>query len=304
MLEDLYLAERNGLITEEQRIRLEETPIPETPIERALKPPEDLRIADIALGLIDHQALCKLDAMLYDLDPTGTTEIMRNIVKMCEAKTQRLPIIAGNEAIQKQLLQVYVPYYKTHPFSLNMFSVRVSALSMTSLVGKALTYYIEGAVPAIVMKIEPEAPPCEYRRNETKFTSSGKPLTELIPEKFSLGVTESFTGDEDVGIPRDRNEHSQFFMGIRYAYTMPYWIRRFIAIHMGMPENSKYALYFGIGGLPTRRSTDRWNFSKYPEVKYLKYSRDEKIMKMIMKYQARRGAFYKRYGQYYKRRRV
>jgi hypothetical protein len=85
---------------------------------------------------------------------------------------------------------------------------------------------------------------------------------------------------------------------------MPYWIRRFIAIHMGMPENHKYANYFGISVIPTRRTKWKGDVRRYPEAQYLTYSKDKHVMDAIIKYQSRYGNHYPRHGDYRKRRRM
>jgi hypothetical protein len=258
----------------------------------------------IALNLIDHTALCTLDSVLYELYPDQLQLIVQQLVQMCEKKAKFISVMVGYEALQKQLLQLYVPNFMNFPFTLNMLAMRITALSRQALLNKSMTVYIMGASQASMLKTKYTITPADFRRIESKYVSSGKPESDAVPEKFSVGYTERLTEEEKVGLIRNMKGKELPFMALRYAYSMPYWLRRFIAIHMGYPENAKYALYFGIGGLPTRRSTWRYDFLKYSEAKYLNYSADEHVRNLIKKIQTKRGHFLKRYGKYYRKRRI
>jgi hypothetical protein len=275
-----------------------------TRLERYEQETQERLLPTIALNLIDHTALCILDKELWQTYPTQVQQILQQIKEMCEKKTFHITPLPDYIALQEHLLQTYSTAHATHPFLLNMLAMRLTAMSMQVLKNIPMTIYYVGAVQQQMMQCKYQLTCCENRRLETKYVSSGKPTTEAVPEKYSVGWTPKLTGDEKVGIPKNMKGQELIFMALRYAYSMPYWIRRMIAIHTGMPENSKYALYFGIGGLPTRRSTWRYDFLKYPEAKYLQYSADEHIRKLIQKYSAKRAYFYKRYGRYYRKRRV
>jgi hypothetical protein len=293
MLEE-EIAHTRGRITLRQKQELQQERIFRTRLQRRLSEIESLDPPELSLRAIDQTVLCTLDKYLYELYPIQVNQIAQQMVEACEARTNRIKPLVGYEALQKQLLQLYMPSLMTHPFTLNMMALRLSALTVPKLLHKTVTFYYMGAMQAEGLKTKSLIIPCEARRQETKATASGKTSNEAVPEKFSVAVTTNFTGDEKVGIPKDNKEREVTFMMLRYAFSMPYWLRRMVAIHMGMPENSKYALYFGIGGLPTRRTTWRYDFLKYPEVKYLRFSTDKKIQNLIQKYQSKRLSFYTR----------
>jgi hypothetical protein len=226
------------------------------------------------------------------------------MVKAAESRTNRIKTLMGSEALQKQLIQLYMPSQMTHPFTLNIMALRMSALTMPFLLGKSMTIYYMGAMQAEGLKLNEATMPALNRNIITKATASGKTPNESVPSKFAVGFTKDFTGDEKVGVPKDHNKNETLWLMLRYAFAMPYWLRRMIAIQTGMPENSKYASYFGIGGLPSRYSTWRYKFWQYPEARYLKFSVNQDVMNLIMKYQSKRGAFYARYGAYYTKTRV
>lgn len=275
-----------------------------TRLERYTQETQERLLPTIALNLIDFTALCTLDKELWQTYPDQVLQILQQIKEMCEKKTFHITPIPTYIALQEHLLQTYSTAHATHPFTLNMYAMRLTAMSKQILEECPMSIYLVGATQAQCTKCKYALAVCEQRRLETKLVASGKTSTEAIPEKFSVGYTPKLTGDEKIGVPKNIKGQELTFLALRYAYSMPYWLRRFVAISMGMPENSKYALYFGIGGLPTRRSTFRYSFLKYPEIKYLQYSADEHIRKLIAKYDARRAYFYKRYGKYYRKRRV
>jgi hypothetical protein len=276
----------------------------QTRLQRYLHPIEERLLPEIALRLIDHTALCLMDKYLYETYPIETTQIVQQLVKACEAKTTRVQPLLGYEALQKQIMQLYLYPLMTHPFTLNLTALRITALTMSALLHKAATLYMVGANQAQAIKPKSLMQPCTKQRLETKHVASGKTITEAVPEKFSVADTDDLTEDTDVNEPKNLFGQEGIFLSLRYAYGMPYKIRRLIAIHMGMPENHKYALYFGIGGLPTRRSTQRFTQRKYSEAAMLNYSRDQYVMKAIQQYNTRRASFYARYGKYYRKRRL
>jgi hypothetical protein len=265
---------------------------------------EELDLPDIACRLIDFQAMCTLQAKLSQLYPAQFQQILSQLIKMCEGKLSQLETMTGYEALQKHMMQIYVPYFSCFPYSLNMLAMRVDATTMSKLSGKAITLYEMGAYSLQMISPTNGIVLVENQTLEVKVILSGKPLSEAIPTKKSIYATESIDSEDEVPIAVDNLGHPYFWMMLRYAYSMPYYLRKMMAAMSGMPENYKYALYFGIGGLPSRYSTWKMKWRKTPEAKYLKYSADKNVMDLIKKYQAKKGGFYRRYGVYYNKRRV
>jgi hypothetical protein len=272
---ELHVTQRNILIERQKQIRqIEQIPIPQA-----------------SINITDQTVLATLDKILFMQHPIETMQIARQLIQMCEAKTTKITRIQGYEALQKAMLQYYIPAFMEFPNTMNMYGIRLSALTHILLQGKSLTYYMMGSVSAQEMKQKATLQTCETQRLETKTISTGKQAIEEAPTKFREGETDNYTGNEKVGIPKDLMGKDLLWLALRYAFAMPYWLRRFIAMHFGMPMEHKYADYFGIGVIPTRRSLYRFNREKFPEeVKYLNYSADEYIMKMIRKYNARYGS--------------
>ena len=274
-----------------------------TRLEKWLETQKEHILSPMACTLIDHTALCLMDKYLWTSLREETEQILDQLKHMTISKSRYIPALPPIEAIQKQMLQLYVPLMHTHPFSVNLLALRLSMLTEEPLKNERLTIYYYGSIPAEAVKTKPFMLLATEQLLISKAISSGKPRHDAISTKIIAGGTESFTGDEIVDRPRNPRSRETMFMALRYLYQMPYWIRRMMAVHYGMPENHKYANYFAIGGLP-RRGTKFWHeLNRVPEARYLQYSADEYVAKIIRKYNARRRAFYARYGEYYKRKR-
>lgn len=265
---------------------------------------EQLDLPTIELLYTDFQTMCALELQLERLYPNQCPTIRQQLTVMCEQRVSRLHILQGYEALQKQMIQMYVPYFSCFPYSLNILAMRITAATISALLNKTMTLYALGAQQQQMTACKYMLMPCENRTLQTKVVASGKTLNEAVPSKFSLKATENLDDEEEVPLGTDYTGHPFFWMTLRYAYSMPYYIRRILAIMTGMPENYRYGLYFGIGGLPSRHSTWKQRWLGAPEAKYLHYSVDTDVMNLIHKYQSKRGFFYMRYGQYYKKKRV
>jgi hypothetical protein len=281
---------------EVQRQLVQQRYEPEAEIEELETP---VRMYDIT----DFQALSAIELALSQLYPTQFNSIMGQLFQLCEAKATFLPAMIGFEALQRHMMEIYVPYFSAFPYSLNLLAMRITAANMYIFQHKTATLYAMGAMQAQMVKCKWQINVCEYRTLETKIVASGKTFIDAIPTKISLEATEDLDEDEVIPLINDTTGHPMLWMVLRYAYKLPYRIRRLIAVMTGMPENYKYGLYFGIGGLPSRYSTWKQKWLKNTEAQYLNYSINKDTMDMIRRYQAKRGYFYARYGKYYDKRR-
>jgi len=254
--------------------------------------------------ILDVTELARYEADLYKRYGKTLEELLMDVIEMCSFRQTFLKQKLGLEALQKALLQLYVPYFHARPYTMNLLSIRVTPKTLVYLLNYAVTYYIYGCITYQMLKLKAIVKPCEKRRQETKLMASSSGCGSTRPVKFSQGYTDTFTGNEKVGIPKDTTGKELLWMGLRYAYSMPYWLRRFIAIHMGMPENHKYARYFGIGCIPSRRKTRRKYERHFPEAQYLHYSVDKQIMDAIKRYRKRHRETYPERGKRRYRRRI
>ena len=265
-----------------------------TRLERRLEEVEELLLYPSSVLFTEHQVLCLMEKYLWTTLQEDVKQILQKIIKMCEAQSWQLEPIIGKEALQKLMLQLYVTAFLEPPYTLNMLGLRLTALTEQFLYETPLAFYITGVAQAEMLKTKALLQTCEKRRLETKKVASGKKRIEYVPTKFTAGVTESYTGTEKIGLFRDLFGKELFWYALRYAYRIPFWLRRWFAIHTGMPENHPLARYFGIGCIPSRRSLRGWKKQRYPEVRWLYYHRDEYVRNLIRKYQSRYRAGYSR----------
>lgn len=261
-----------------------------------------------AISLIDHTAFCSLEAYLWQTRPLQVTQVLGELLKTVTRKTWYVDHIVGLESLTKLMMQMYLYAFMEFPMCLNILGLRVTPLTMLVLRHKVASVYMTHAMECQDVRTRPYLGTVQARKIETKLVVSERSRTEVIPRKENIAVTTDLTEDTRVSTGRDGQWKDMFFTMLRYAYSMPFWLRRWLARTYGMPENHKYARYFGIGCIPTRYARYSRKERFMPEATYLTYSRDEKIMKEIIRYNMRfrGGVTYKgRYGgwRFWRRRR-
>jgi len=254
--------------------------------------------------ILDVAELARLEANLFERYGLLMEEALNDVINMCRLRQTLLTEKPQQKALQKMLMQIYVPYFHARPYTMNLLAIRVTPLTLQYLRNKPATYYIYGVVQYEMLKQKALTKACEKRRQETKLMASSSGCGSTRPIKFSQGYTDALTGEEKVGVPKDHTGKELLWMALRYAYSMPYWLRRFIAVHTGMPENHKYARYFGIGCIPSRRKTWRKYERHFPEAQYLYYSVDKQVMNAIKRYRKRYRETYPERGKRRYRRRI
>jgi len=253
---------------------------------------------------LDITELARLELKMLERYGYLLEEAIQDVIQMCSLRQTCLTEKPALKALQKMVMQLYVPYFHAKPYTMNLLGIRLSPLTLLRLKQKPATYYIYGVGEYEMFKQKPLVKACVNRRIETKLMASSSGCGATRPIKFSQGYTEALTGEEKVGFPRDNIGKEILWMGLRYAYSMPYWLRRFIAHHTGMPENHKYARYFGIGCIPSRRKTWRKYERHFPEAQIFYYSVDKQIMDAIKRYRKRYRETYPERGKRRYRRRI
>jgi hypothetical protein len=267
--------------------------------------PEEIRqqIRQIALSrtsinLIDQTAFAMLESYLWKNFPLQVYQILGELLEQVVRKSWYLDRISGLESLEKLMLQMYVYAFMEFPLSLNMLGMKVTPLSMTVLRNRTASIYMTYWMQNEDEETKQYIGTVQARKPETKAVTSGKTKQELVPNKENIGTTENLTEDTLVSAGRDMQGKEGLFLALRYAYSMPFWLRRMLARNLGMPENHKYARYFGIGCIPTRYARYSWKYRRYSEESFTNFRRDE-WLKMHQKFEKlhRVGVPYKgRYG--------
>jgi len=234
-----------------------------------------------SINLIDHRSFCQLEKYLWLNYPLQVIQILGMLLQQSTAKQWFLQRITGLEALEKLMLQMYMYAFMEFPEQLNMLGLRVTPLTMQVLRYRPASIYETEAIEGQVIKQSALMMNAMARKLETKKIAIQKPRQLKIPRKENIAVTESITEESEVSVGKDSHNKDMFFTMLRYCYSMPFWLRRWFARSMGMPENHKYARYFGIGCIPTRRGRFSWKRRRYDEYSAFLYSRDEQVSRYI-----------------------
>lgn len=262
-----------------------------TRLEKRLIEVQERLLSPHAIVLTDHQAFCLLEKYLWDNLRTETQQILEQLVEMCEKKAWYIKPIEGLEHLQKLMLQQYITAFNEMPYMMNMLALRLTQLTKQALINKSMSIYIQGATQAQAIKQKQQLKSCQARKLITKSVASGKPRKEEFPTKTFTEHIWGYDPNMKIGLWKDLKGKEYFFLALRYAFNMPFWLRRFFARQAGMPENHKYAGYFGIGVIPTRRTRFKAKKERYPEFYFTPYSRNQ-YLKDIKKYGSRYRAGY------------
>jgi len=168
------------------------------------------------------------------------------------------------------------------PAQMVLMGLRVTPLTMTVLRHKVGSVYMTMALQEQAVSQKALLTSATKQKLETKMVTSGKGRQEVIPIKQNVSAVTDLTEDTLVSMGRDAMGKEWLFTTLRYAYSIPFFVRRMLVRNMGMPENHKYARYFGIGCIPTRYARRSFKRRSYDDYSGFLYSRDEQIRKYII----------------------
>jgi len=223
---------------------------------------------------IDHRLFTRLETYLWTNFMEQVLQILGKLYEMVRRKLWFLERIPTLEALQKQLLQLYVYAFMEYPKTLNILGMRITPLTMMVLRYKPASIYMTAVIQKIKTKLKALLMSAERRKPEARIISGSRTRAPETSIKREIGVTESLSEDTTVHLGRDLQGKEMFFTALRYAYSMPFWLRRWMAREMGMPENHKYARYFGIGCIPSRRGRHTWKKTRNLYQAGIRYHRD------------------------------
>jgi len=232
------------------------------------------RLYRTSIIMIDQLMLALLEAYLFINFREQMLQILLKILEMVIRKLWYLERIAGLEALQKLMLQFYVYAFMEYPKTLNMLGIRVTPLTISMMEHKPASIYMTASIEKTQVKQKAMSISCERRKPEIKVVYGSRTRAVETSVKREIGVTEDLTKDTIVHVGRDYQGKEMLFTMLRYAYSMPYWLRRWLAREMGMPENHKYARYFGIGAIPSRRARYTWKKTRSLYEAGIRYHKD------------------------------
>jgi len=249
---------------------------------RELAKTEEIYLDSTSINLVEHTVLAQLEKYLWLNYPLQVVEVLGKLLQQSITKQWYLERITGLEPLEKLMLQTYMQAFMEFPACMNVLGLRVTPLTMFVLRHRPSSLYMMYSQLKQDIMSKSLLLSATLRKQELKGVLAGKSRQEYVPRKQNVAVTEDTTEDTETSMGRDLKGHDVFWTMLRYAYGMPFWIRRWIARETGMPETHKYAKYFGIGCIPTRRGRTSWKTRQYDEYSGFLYSRDEKIRKYII----------------------
>ena len=257
----------------------------------------EIQLSRTAITLTDQEEFALLEKYLWINLQTETLQVLQKLYDMCTAKQWYCEEILGLEHLIKLMLQMYVYAFMEHPKVAVMLGLRVTPITMNVLRHKLASLYMTCAIQNQAVQSKPLIISAQKRKLRTKAVSGSKGKTEMVNVKQNIGTTDDLTEDTPVSVGKDATGKDMFFLALRYTYSMPFWLRRWFARQFGMPENHKYAKYFGIGCIPTRYARRSWKKGRMTEPALSMFNRDE-YMKLIKKYDSRYYAGKTKKGMY------
>jgi len=225
--------------------------------------------------IIEQLVLAELESYLMRNYPLQVFQALQKLVETCVKKQWYIERISGLEHLQKMMAQMYLYPMMEYPLTYNMFALRVTPLTMTALRHYNASIYATHAMVKQEAKQKATLKSATKQKETAKTVLVGKKRYEVVPSREHVGTTEDLTEETQVSTGKDEFGREWLFIALRYAYTMPYWLRRMLVRMYGMPENHKYARYFGIGCIPTRRTMRGYKRMRYGREPWTERDRDE-----------------------------
>jgi hypothetical protein len=232
---------------------------------------------DWSMLMIEQQIFAELEKTIMQKYQLQTLQALQKIVEACINKQWYIEPIKGLEHLQKLLALLYFYVMMEYPQAYCMLGVKVSPLTMMLLRHKCASLYMTYAMSKQESRQKAVLKSATKKKEEKKVVEAGKKRYEIIPSREHAGTTEDLTEETQVTVGKDDFGREMFFTALRYAYGIPYRIRRLLVRMYGMPENHKYAKYFGIGCIPTRRTMFGYKKARYGKEPWTVKSRDDYI---------------------------
>jgi hypothetical protein len=237
-----------------------------------------------SIAMLEQTIFAMLESWLYQHYPTQVLQVLGKIIEQCIKKQWYMERIEGLEHLQRMMGQMYQYVMMEYPQTYNMIGMRVTPLTMTVLRHRNAVIYAVYSMQKEKVKQKATVKTVLKQKESTKKVQSGKPSHAVIPQREHIGTTEDLTEETPVSTGKDDFGREWFFTALRYAYSIPYWLRRQLVRTMGMPENHKYARYFGIGCIPTRRTMYGYKKQRYGREPWIERDKDDFIKWYVQRY--------------------
>jgi len=247
-----------------------------------------LKLHQQAITVPEQRPLADLEVYLYTFQLEWYEKILLKIIDMCKAKQLYLERIVGKEALQKLMLQMYVPFYMEMPMRMNAIAIRLTQATMLYMSGIAGTIYSAIASVGQAIKTKWQLITAQKRRVESKALASGKKRKEPFQTKTTSDYEEHIYGTTKMKVGKDLTGKEIAVISVAMSYGMPYMIKRAIVRQMGLPENSKLYRRPYTYLIPVRSTLRKSTRGRRFQRNITTFSRDEYI-KNMRKWRSRYG---------------
>jgi len=244
------------------------------------------RLHEFSIILIEQYLIALLEQILFLKYKLSLLQVLQKIMEMCIYKRQYAVTVERLEHLIKFLLELYVLACMAQPETLNLLALRCTPLTMTLMRHKRASIYAVAVVEKQETKQKAMLKSCEKRKPEIQVISGSRSRAPATAIKRLLGTTEDLTEETKISVGKDFFGNDFWFWVLRYAYGIPYWIRRVMAMEMGMPENRYLIRYFKLAVIPSRRARKAWKKERFYEQLPFAYHRDgwKGVIDMYRKY--------------------
>lgn len=242
------------------------------------------RLHERSIIMLEQTILAEMEKLIFNIYKLKLFEALGTLLKASYNRSWVIERIVGLEHLQKLLAQLYYFVMMEYPLARNLMALRVTPVTMELLKHKVGSIYACVAMQKQELQQKALLKTAVKQKEDTKTVIKyrGSPL-DIITTRENVGVTEDLTGETKISAGKDDMGKEWIFTTLRYAYSIPFWIRRMIVRNLGMPENHKYARYFGIGCIPSRYARYSFKRRSYDDISAFLYSKDERIMKSIIR---------------------
>jgi len=237
-----------------------------------------------SIAMLEQTIFAMLESWLYQHYPTQVLQVLGKIIEQCIKKQWYMERIEGLEHLQRMMGQMYQYVMMEYPQTYNMIGMRVTPLTMIVLRHRNAVVYAVYSMQKEKVKQKATVKTVLKQKESTKKVQSGKPSHAVVPQREHIGTTEDLTEETPVSTGKDDFGREWFFTALRYAYSIPFWMRRQLVRTMGMPENHKYARYFGIGCIPTRRTMYGYKKQRYGREPWTERDKNDFIKWYVQRY--------------------
>jgi len=214
---------------------------------------ERLRLYPDAVLRVENITQAMLENIMWTERQDQVRQCLQELLAMSEEKRRYVKPILGLEALQKQLMRLYVPFYMEQPYSHNMFGVVLSWMTLQELLGKSASIYASLAGQGQAIKQSENIMSATVRQLRTKAVALSKTMTKWWNTVHGLAETVNLELTKKIPLFTDFKGRPLVTVTLFQALGHRYLISKWFGIHEGFPEKYWFLLFPRLEVVVTRR---------------------------------------------------